>query len=614
MTSTPPPRLSILFTIAFLASILLFLLQQTQALGAVISPNYRQDVIRYANQASVTTCRGWGADSDDAGNFYMACPVMRDLDGNGSGDVQTPALYEMNAAGIVTRLGWLPSEYAFDDRYPIRDVGVSPDGRTAYVSVGPNTDNLGLHPELSPNGTPYPNGATKGSILRLNRQSDGSWLYDPSFKAGPFKIAGGNYWAARYVDVDASGQLYVTVNSYVYELDKTGQIVSAFGGGQTAYPGGPWVEGFDTPEGLAVSADGREILIVEQQHHLVQRWQRVGKTDWIRDTTFLIGVPSQEGDELCTTNSHLQSPYDVSTDITGDIYVMDTSCQRIQRFNSKGTYIETIYTNMGGDDMQHGMAVNWQGSILLPIEEDILVRLNPPTRPSAQNRPVLPIAPSNQNQNACPKNLRPQIKTVVTPRNSHVRRIKVTVQLQPQCQGLKIRVRGHRMGRASWTRGTSTFVSLSGWNGRKILLVDVRSPNGRFTTKRIVSTLRLSQPPLNVRRKVSIRGRQCKLQYTAKRIGSYRLLDSCATIKGRVSTVSRTRQGSLAIRLLISAQTARAIYTNAVGPTTLWVVADGLTKVDGNVKAGALLTVTASIACERDYSAAHALAVDRILS
>lgn len=393
MATTPPrmrsPRIRITsLVLALIASAMTLVALPTPAGAATTAPNYTLGTITYAGGTPVQSCRGWGGDADDAGNFYMACPVMRDLDGNGTGDQAAPALYEMDPAGKVVRIGYLPTEYAFNDTYPIRDVGVSPDGNAAYVSVGPNTDNLGQNPNLNPTTKqPMANGATTGTLLRLTRQADGSWLHDTTFKAGPYLI-GGNYWAVRYVDVDARGHVYVTVNALVYELDPaTGAIVSSFGGGATtAYPGGPWVEGFDKPEGLAVTADGSSLLLVDQQHQIVQRWNRVGATDWARDTTFLLGVPSQVGD-YCQTTDHFQSPYDVATDVAGDIYVMDTTCQRVQRFTKAGVFVQTVWSNPGGDDWNHGFAVNWQGTVLLPIEEDVLVRLDPPAKPAPPATP-----------------------------------------------------------------------------------------------------------------------------------------------------------------------------------------------------------------------------------
>lgn len=576
----------------------------TAAHAATTAANYRLDPARYGNGTAVGTCRGWGGDADDSGNFYTACPVMRDVDGNGTGDVQAPALYELDPAGVVQRIGWLPAEYAFDDRYPIRDVGVSPDGMVAYVSTGPNFDNLGQRPDLHPRtGAQLANGATAGSILRLVRQADGSWLHD-GFKAGPFAI-NGNHWAIRSVDVDGSGRIYVTVNQYVYELSPTtGAIVTAFGGATTQYPGGPWVEGIDKPEGLAVSPDGGTVHVVDQQHQVVQRWTRVGATDWTRDTSFLLGTPSQVGD-YCHLETHFQSPYDVQLDVAGDIYVMDTSCQRIQRFTNAGAFVQTVWTNVGGDDMNHGLAVNWQGSILLPIEEDVLVRLDPPTKPRPAPAPAPAPAPG------CTDRTAPRITAVEAPAHSATRRVQLTAGAEDDCGATHVRVLGQRMGRGAWIAGTTLTVPLAGWNGRKSLFVQVRDGAGRIAGRRVRIVLALPQARLRVRPRIALRGRGCSSIAPQRRMRTYLVADRCARIAGRVLATRRHSQG-YSFQLLLPVGQARALYANAVGPVRIWVVTDGLTRISGGLRRGRPAVVDGSLAFDRNADVLHALPVDRV--
>jgi hypothetical protein len=620
MATTPPrmrtPRIRttslVLACIAVCISVLMT--AASPAAAASTAANYRLDAMHYGNGVAVGTCRGWGADADAAGNFYAACPAMRDIDGNGSPDVQAPALYEMDSTGKVTRLGWLPAEYAFNDYYPIRDVGVSPDGNTAYISVGPNLDNLGVRPDLNPTTKqPMANGATVGSILRLVRQPDGSWLHDAAFKAGPFIIGNGNYWAIRYVDVDGNGRVYVSVNAYVYELDPTsGTVVSAFGGAVTAFPGGPWVEGFDKPEGLAVSADGNSIYIVDQQHQIVQRWTRVGATDWTRDTSFLLGIPDQVGD-YCATTDHFQSPYDVGVDAAGDVYVMDTTCQRIQRFMSTGAFVQTVWTNTGGDDTNHGLAVNWQGSILLPIEEDVLTRLDPPARPAAPAAPAPVVGGGGAAAAAAPcvDAAPPTITAVEAAARTRTRRVKVTVAADDDCGITHVRALGDRLGRGAWVDGSSLVVPLGGWNGRKRLTILARDSAGNLRSRRIVVTMLLPQPKLRARTNVNRFGRSCSSTDPRRRIHGYRLVDRCARISGRVLQVRRTSSG-MSLQVLIPVGQARALYTNAVGAVKIWVVADRSTRISGRIRARRAVIVDGSLVAERDRTAVHAVPVDRI--
>lgn len=570
------------------------------ASAATTAANYRLDAARYANGTPVGTCRGWGGDADDAGNFYTACPVLRDLDGNGTGDVQAPALYELDPTGVVQRIGWMPAEYAFDDRYPIRDVGVSPDGTVAYVSTGPNFDKLGQRPDLHPRtGAPLANGATAGSILRLVRKADGSWVHD-GFKAGPFMIAG-NYWAIRSVDVDGAGRIYVSVNQFVYQLDPaTGAVVSSFGGAITRYPGGPWVEGIDKPEGLTITPDGSTAYVVDQQHQIVQRWKRVGATDWTRDRSFLLGTPSEVGD-YCRVHTHFQSPYDVQLDAAGDVYVMDTTCQRIQRFTNAGAFVQTVWTNTGGDDMNHGLAVNWQGSILLPIEEDVLVRLDPPAKPKAAPAP----APG------CTDRTAPSVTGVEAPARTSTRRVTITAAVEDDCGATHVRVLGQRIGRGAWIPGTTLTVPLSGWNGRKSLLVQVRDAGGRVAARRVHVVLALPQPTLQVRARVALPGAGCSAVPPQRRMRGYVVVDRCARIVGRVLTLRRHAQGASAELLLPTGQ-ARALYANAVGPVRIWVVTDRLTRSTGDLRRGRPAIVVGTLVLDRSAGVLHALPVDHV--
>ncbi|MCW2926290.1 MAG: repeat containing protein [Thermoleophilia bacterium] len=571
--------------------------------AATTAANYSSRQLTYSSGATVNTCRGWGGDSDDAGRMYMGCPVMRDTNGDGTGDVGTPALYEMDATGTVRRIGWLPNEYYYNDVYPIRDVGVSPDGSTAYVSTGPNTDNLGQHPEINPTtGAVMANGAKTGTILRLKRAADGSWAYDPSWHAGPFKI-GDNYWAARYVDVDAAGRVYVSTNAYVYELSPaTGAVVTSFGGATTNGPGGPWVEGFDNAAGVSVAADGRSIYVVDQQFHLVQRWLRVGATDWTRDRSFLLGK-DEEGDGLCSTNDHFQSPYDVGVDAAGDVYVLDTSCQRVQRFTKAGAFVQTVWTNTGGDDLNHGFGVSRQGNILLPIEERLLVRSDPPAGADAPTTP-----PAN-----CTDATAPKLTAASAAGSTATRTVVVTITATDDCAVSAARILGPvTTGSKVWGPSLRRTVTLTGWNGAKTLVAQVRDGKGRIASRVVRITLALPQPTLVARRSVAIAGRGCSAIPPMSRVAgatTYRLVDRCARIAGRVLKVQRSGSGT-AVLVLVPVATARALYANAVGPVQVWAVTDARTRVTRAVRVGRAVSVVGSIVAQRNLRAAYVVPVD----
>lgn len=585
--------------------------------AATVAPNYTSGPLTYANGTPLGSCRSWSGDADDRGHFYAACPVRRDLNGDGTGDINTPALYEFDSLGRVVTLGYLPSEYYFDDTYRMRDVAVSPDGNVAYVSVGPLFDDLGQHPENNyATGQPMPNGAKSGSVLRLARQSNGTWAHDPSWRAGPFRL-GTHYWAARNVDVDASGRIYAAVNGYVFELSPTtGAIVTAFGGATTNGVGGAWIDGIDVAQGIAVAADGGSLYVVEQKYHLVQRWIRVGATDWKRDTGFLLGRAGEEGEGLCASNDHFQSPYDVGVDAAGDVYVMDVTCNRIQRFTKAGAYVQTVWSNHGRE-LNHGLAVNREGSIMLPDLELRLGRTDPAVKPVVA-QPVGGGGPTPARAPGAPgcRDVKPPTLTsVAAVRRSATRQVIISARATDDCSGVaQIRITGARAGAARWAAGTSQAIPLTGWNGPRSIVVQVRDGAGRTSTRavQVTITLALPQPALVARTAVSVRGSGCSAVAPLRRVGGsagYRLVDRCARIAGRVVRSRRTG-GGISVEVLVPTTTARAIYANAVGPVRIWFVTDRRTRTVRAARAGRAVVVVGSLIAQRSLAATFLMPVD----
>jgi hypothetical protein len=610
---TRSPRVRIASIALALASIAACLVAPSSANAtATNASNYRSGPATYAGGSPVGACHGWGGDADDAGHLYTLCLFQRDTNGDGTGDTGTPALVEYDTTGTVVQIGWLPTDYYFGQNAPANynamDIAVTPDGKTAYAATGPNIDNLGQHPELHPyTHAPLANGAKTGTILRLRRQADGTWAYDPTWHAGPF-LLDGNYWSARRLSVDGSGRVYTSVNDSVYELSPvTGGIVTAFGGATTTAVGGRWVDGIDKAEGIDVAADGNSIYVVEQQHQLVERWLRVGATDWKRDTTFLLGVPDEVGD-YCETSDHFQSPYDVATDAVGDVYVMDTTCNRVQRFTKAGVFVQTVWTDKDAQtiELSHAFAVNWQGSIILPSPMTMLTRLDPPAKPGI----------AGGGPPGCKDLAAPKVTKVGVSRTTHTRAITLTVSSNDDCTGADaLLIAGNRLGRVHWTTGTSTTIALGGWNGRKRLVVEVRDGARRIGSAVVYVTLALPQPRLVARSRVNLAGRGCSSRNPMSRVGgasAYRLVDRCARFGGRVLRITRSRSSS-SIEVLVPATTARAIYANAVGAVRIWVVTDSHTRFLRRVRRGRPVVVTGSLVAQRNLRATYAIPVDAVV-
>lgn len=572
--------------------------------------NYEQRQLTFWNGAPITRCGGRSGDADDAGRFYTLCFLLRDADGNGTSDYTAPALVEYSSTGVVQKLGWLPTEYWFGQNAPANyealDVAVAPDGNTAYVTPGPNIDNLGQSPNIHPyTKQPLPNGALTGQVLRLRRQGNGDWAYDPSWKAGPFLLAG-NYWAARRIDVDASGRVYVSTNAVVYELSpSTAAIVTSFGGGaQTDGPGGRWVEGIDNAQGIAVDSAGASIYVVDQQHQIVQRWLRVGATDWARDTSFLLGRPDEVGD-YCDTTDRFQSPYDVGVDAAGDVYVMDTTCNRVQRFTRAGAFVQTVWQYRTSEtlELSHGFAVNWQGSVVLPTEVTLLRRLDPPTRPDPKPTP----------RPGCTDRTAPRVLGVTAPTSTTTRAVRIEVRADDDCGITSMRVTGARIGTPRWVGATATTVALNGWNGRHTLVVQVRDSRGAIAARRISIVLALPQPTLRARTTGLVPGSGCRANPMGRLADAsgYRLTDACASIGGRVLKATQSGR-SITVEVMLPTVTAQRIYANAVGPVKLLVITDAGTRVVRTIRTGRAVTARGALVATADLATVYLIPVDAI--
>lgn len=590
-------------------------LPATAAAAETTPGNYRPSALQYAPGSPVANCRSWSGGADDAGHLYAACP-----------GTTYPYVYEFAQDGTYLRFAQLPASYLYDQTYRMRDVVPSPDGSQLYVSTGPIVDDIGVHPER--NGTAY-----AGAILRMVRQADGSWAWDRDFRAGPF-VLGGHYWAARYLDVDAAGHLYAAVNAFVFEINPgTGAIISRFGGATTTGAGGRWVDGIDVAQGLAVAPDGASIFVVEQQHHILQRWVRVGATDWRRDRTWgphgtgILGVPDDEDDAnasrgLCATNDHFQSPYDVAVDLAGDIYVEDVSCRRIQRFDAAGAFLQTVWSNGPDGDLNHGFAINGRGDVLLPEQERLLSRVDPATPPAAPGNAGgtgapggaggAPAGPGAAGAPApCRDAAAPRIASVVLPTTTATRSVTVRVSATDDCSGVThVRISGMVSTAPAWHAGLTQTVQLSGASGAKSLVVEVRDAAGRTASRTVATRLALPQGELRSRSLVRLAGSGCSPVAPASRIAHasmYRIVDRCARISGRIAAVR-----GAAVQLELTAAMSRAIYVNAVGATRIWIVLDRRTRRSGQIRVGRSAVALGTLVATRDLRSTSGIPIDAL--
>ncbi len=113
----------------------------------------------------------------------------------------------------------------------------------------------------------------------------------------------------------------------------------------------------NSPEGIATDGEGN-LYVVDRLHARIQKFDSSGNflRTWGQD---VVGGNAETGFEICTAAASCQStgasgglggefydPKGVATDAAGNVYVADTSNNRIQKFDSSGNFLLTWGKNV----------------------------------------------------------------------------------------------------------------------------------------------------------------------------------------------------------------------------------------------------------------------------
>ena len=390
--------------------------------------------LRYPD-GSTYRCSGWSGGTDASGNFYLPCGRW---------------IYKLDQNGRYLQAIEVPSGFT-----AYRDVAANTQGTAIYFTSGPSGGFDQPNPAINPG---------VGQIVKMSLGTDGRYHHVPSFRVGPFAL-GASYWSARNIDIDLQGRLYVSVNAYIYVFDKFGRRLQVFGGDipapGTAYNG--WLE---VPQGVAVTPSGNTLYVVEQRHNHVQRWYRDQRGDWHRSTSWYLGSLTQPTD--CVNYARFASPYDVALDGAGNIYVLDVTCRRIQKFSvaSRG-FRGSIWRNYpvgDGEQLFHGFAINYRGSVIMPDQG---------------RRYVL-----NQAQTACaPDSAPPSIGRIAIRRRAGAN-VTFSIRASDRCSRVtQMQFVGPTL-KQSWRSFSSTpTITVTGGKGYKSYKLSVSDAYGHTATK-----------------------------------------------------------------------------------------------------------------------------------
>lgn len=531
-----------------------------------IAPSYSVTNLAFPDGA-LYQCPSWSAGTDGAGTFYVPCDHY---------------IYRIAANG--TYLGAI----ALDDAYRARrDVAANMDGSVLYYSV---SDAIFDHPTAD-----NPN---VGKIVRLVRAADGTYRRDTAFNVGPFDINGTiDPWAARNMDVDLAGRLYVSANAFVYVFSGSGQRIATFGG-DDRWLNGSYVEGLEIAMGLTVTPDGNHVYVVEQRRNHVQRWDKTASGAWIR-SSWHIGQLGPAGD--CGTTDTLASPYDVNLDGQGNLYVLDTSCRRILKYTaSTGVWRATIWQRPEAVGfLYHGMGVNWLGNVLVPEQGRLYV-----VQHTVASTPCAPDSDA------------PIFSKLRAASTVWIPNVSVNMTASDRCSGVrKIQFTGAvAAGSARWRPYASsmTVPLADGPTGYRTITATVQDGYGRTSTR----TFRvLYDRSLHANRHISIAGRDAVcVARPMETISSpgWLLADRCATFTGTIMAVRRTGSGKK-FQVRVPAQVAHQMYMNATGPVDIWVVGNMSTTITGRMQPGARIEITSALIVRSDLGAVSAAPAARLV-
>lgn len=355
---------------------------------------------------------------------------------------------------------------------------------TNYVScsnlvVRYSADGRRLPDVLLPGSTddvaPSPDGAYlyiffADDVRRMNRQADGSYALDKQWKLAPYVINGISYPVrGRSIAVDAWGDLYISNGAWypgapnvILKYAPAGTFKLYFGGWGQA------VGEFNTNMGIAVTRDGRSVYTTEQINGRVQRF------DW-NGRTYAFAATFGSTETSCAGTGLFAAPYDIGIDAWNYLYVMDTSCRRVQKFTSNGMFVGVVAQLPANGWLGHGIAVDLNGNFLA-------AQWGLQFRRSASNPvpgPYPGIAPL-----PAPDTTAPVIDTVAVPSITLQQSVTVVISAVDVGTGVaSIRLAGEDGVWGAWHSyaNTVTHVASAGY-GTKGVIVQVRDGAGNEST------------------------------------------------------------------------------------------------------------------------------------
>ncbi len=251
----------------------------------------------------------------------------------------------------------------------VSDVAPSPDARYLYLALGTNMPR------------------------RMARQADGSYVLDQGWRPANYNPNascqnGSVTPRGHYIDTDGAGNIYLSDGGWtegqgddgrnrgggyhsIVKYTPDGACVTSFGERVDTWADGKfwWMT-----NGLAVTQDGASVYTTEVGNNRVQRFDRQG--DGSYRSSFRVGSTQANNADRggnCVADGYdgrLAAPYDVELDEAGNIFVLNTTCHQVLKFNSGG---QPLFAKTLGSDATsgrpHSFAVSKDGKRIFVHEE-----------------------------------------------------------------------------------------------------------------------------------------------------------------------------------------------------------------------------------------------------